>query len=371
MRFATYNVENLFQRARALNLETWDDGKEVLEHHATLNGILNKPKYSAADKKRIVALMEKLGIAKKDDGGSFVVLRQNRGKLIKRPTAGGIEVVANGRGDWVGWLDLKVEEVDEAATRNTAQVIRDVNADVLGVVEAETRPALVRFSEQVMPAVDGTPYARIMLIDGNDERGIDVGIMMKEDVELLRMRSHVDDEDDEGRIFSRDCAEFTIKTARGNDVVVLINHFKSKGFGSQADSNERRERQARRVKEIYDELVAEGMANVVVLGDLNDTPESEPLAPLLQQTDLKDVAQHADFKNDPTRPGTFGSGTKSNKIDYILLSPPLFDRVSDGEIFRKGVWAGTRGDIFEHYAEITRPSEAASDHSAVWCEVEI
>ena len=31
-----------------------------------------------------------------------MVLRQNRVKLVKRPKAGGLEIVANGRDDWIG-----------------------------------------------------------------------------------------------------------------------------------------------------------------------------------------------------------------------------------------------------------------------------
>ena len=30
MRIATYNVENLFTRAKALNLDTWAEGKSIL-----------------------------------------------------------------------------------------------------------------------------------------------------------------------------------------------------------------------------------------------------------------------------------------------------------------------------------------------------
>ena len=59
---------------------------------------------------------------------------------------------------------------------------------------------------------------------------------------------------------------------------------------------------------------------VAVLGDFNDTPDSDPLAPLLAGTDLRDIATHATF-NDGGRPGTFGNCTASQKIDYILLSP--------------------------------------------------
>jgi hypothetical protein len=37
MRIASYSVENLFERARAMNLDTWANGKEVLKTHAEMN----------------------------------------------------------------------------------------------------------------------------------------------------------------------------------------------------------------------------------------------------------------------------------------------------------------------------------------------
>ena len=39
------------------------------------------------------------------------------------------------------------------------------------------------FNETSMPAVGGDPFVHVMLIDGNDERGIDVGIMTRSDFE--------------------------------------------------------------------------------------------------------------------------------------------------------------------------------------------
>ncbi len=74
-------------------------------------------------------------------------------------------------------------------------------------------------------------------------------------------------------------------------VWVLVNHFKSKGYGSASSSNARREKQARAVAEIYQERVARS-PKVAVVGDLNDTPDSTPLGPLIQQTDLDDVMSH-------------------------------------------------------------------------------
>ena len=370
MRIGAFNVQNLFMRARALDLETGAEGREALTKHAELNRVLAKNSYTSADKNKIVDLLIDLGMEKSDEG-PFVILRQNKGKLLKRPKTGGIEIVAQGRSSWLGWVDLKMKEVNETAVRMTARVIHDVGADVLGVVEAESRPALCRFSENVIPTVGGTPYESIMLIDGNDDRGIDVGIMLRAPYKLERIVSHVDDRDGEGRIFSRDCAESWVRTPSGETVVMLVNHLKSKGYGSQAANDARRKRQARRVKDIYEDLVADGQNLVAVLGGLNAPPDSAALDPLLDKTDLRDIAAHPTYVAPDGRPGTFGNGNKGDKIDYILLSPELFKAVTAAGGNRLGVWGGKNGTLFPHYPEITQPSEAASDHAALWVDVSI
>ena len=369
MKLASYNVENLFLRARALSGPGFSEqGRIILKAQADLNAILGKHKYTASDKKKIVQLLDTLGL-KKSDESKFAILRQNRGHLVKRPAGKPVQVVADGRDDWIGWIDLTLEQVNEEATRNTARVIHAIDADVLGVVEAENRPALLRFCKDVMPAVDGKPYDHIMLIDGNDERGIDVGLMTKKKFDIVSIASHVDDADDDGLIFSRDCAQFEVRTPAGNTLVVLANHYKSKGFGSQTSSNARRKRQAERTAEIYRRL-HQHHKFIAILGDFNDTPDSDPLSPLFHQTGLKDISELTGF-DDGGRPGTFRNGTASNKIDYILLSPALFAKATAGGIFRKGVWGGKNGDLFEHFPEITREVEAASDHAAIWAELDI
>ena len=67
-----------------------------------------------------------------------------------------------------------------------------------------------------------------MLIDGIDDRGIDVGILSRRGYEITSIRSHFDDKDSAHHIFSRDCPEYTITTAKKNRIVVLDNHLKSK-----------------------------------------------------------------------------------------------------------------------------------------------
>jgi hypothetical protein len=106
------------------------------------------------------------------------------------------------------------------------------------------------------------------------------------------------------------------------------------------------------------------------LAIFNDHPESAPLAPLFEKTNLKDITEHPNFAADG-RPGTFQNGTATQKIDYLLLSPALFQQVKGGGIFRTGVWAGRSGTLFPHYATITKPIEAASDHAAIYADLSL
>jgi hypothetical protein len=107
-RIASFNVENLFSRASAMNLASWSEGKEILAEYSRLNTLLQVPAYSQTDKEAILAGIDRLGLYRNDES-KFVVLRQNHGRLLKRPTLGPPEVVAEGRGAWIGWLELKTD----------------------------------------------------------------------------------------------------------------------------------------------------------------------------------------------------------------------------------------------------------------------
>jgi len=370
MKIASYNVQNLFSRPRAMNNNTWAEGKPILEQYVEINLILQKQSYSKSDKSRLRQLVKSLGI-EKNDTGKYIILRQNRGRLLKRRKDGTIDIVATGREDWIGWVELRRDSANEKSILNTATVIKDVNADVIGIVEAENRIALKEFNDNVINAVRGHPYERVMLIDGNDSRGIDVGLMAKAEYEINLMRSHIHDLQANGYpVFSRDCPEYQIITPEGNRVWILVNHLKSKGYGGKVSSDAKRKLQASTIKEIYDELLGQNEKHIVILGDLNDTPDSASLAPLLRQTNLKDISEHPAFNNSGYV-GTYGGATKSNKIDYILLSPDLFDRVTSGGIFRKGAWPGVRPKKWDVYSSIKKKQHAASDHHAIWADINI
>ena len=369
MRIASYNVENMFRRAVALNFLSPDDGRPILTEYAKLNNLLQEPEYKTPTKNKILASLEKLGL-KKSNESKFAILRENHGHLLKRPTSGPPQVIAEGRSSWIGWVELKTEAVNGVATEMTAKVIKAVDADILAVIEAEDRIALLQFNDQLLKPIQAT-YQGVMLIDGNDDRGIDVGLFTQRAAVVESMVSHVDDMKSGKRIFSRDCVEYTVRVSDTKRILVMVNHFKSKGFGSQADSDAKRKAQAQRVRAIYEQRRSEGIDMIAVVGDFNDFPGSDPLKPLLAQgSDLKDIFDHPKFTPDG-RAGTFGNGTPKDKIDFILLSPALFSRVTNGGVERQGVWGGTTGTLFPHFPEITKAIEAASDHAAVFADLSL
>jgi endonuclease/exonuclease/phosphatase family metal-dependent hydrolase len=376
MKIAAFNVENLFERAAAFNKPTTAEAQVVLRNTARLNELLEQPSY-AGHEAEILQLLANLGLDKSDRGNDAVQLRKIRGALVKRPRDAPIELVAEGRGSWIGWVEPKKEPVNEIAVDNTGRVIRDVNADILAVIEADNRPALNRFSRDVLQRISpqGVPYEHVMLIDGNDERGIDVGLMTRGDFPVRDMRSHIYDVDDNrSTIFSRDCPEYAVETKDGEMVWVLPNHFKSKFGGNSQSSRDRRKAQATRTAEIYETLRNSGEDLIVVLGDFNDTPDAEELHPLLQMTDLEDVGTHPDFDLDAfpgqgDRTGTYGLGRPNQKLDYLLLSPALFERITACGLFRRGAWPGVSPKRWVVYPELVEEIHVASDHHVIWAEI--
>ena len=371
MKLATFNVENMFDRAKVMNLDTWAEGKPVLEDFKSLNELIQEPAYPDQIKSELVDIMQRHRGLLTRGLSKFIRLRDIRGDFVKTPKNKPAEIVANGRADWIGWFELETEPVKETATENTARIMGLLNADVLSVIEAEDRIGLKRFNEDVLPIINVAPFHHIMLIDGNDDRGIDVGMMTKQGYEIIRMLSHVDDEDDKGVIFSRDCAEYEIRTAQGNTLLLLVNHFKSKGYGSPAESAKKRHRQAKRVRAIYEEQIQNGYEYIAVVGDLNSSPAEPAMDPLIREgSTLMDIMVHPKFQGDG-RPGTHGNGTKSSKLDYILMSPKLSNKVRTGKIERRGVWGGKNGNLFPHLETVKVEADAASDHAALLVDLNI
>ncbi|KAA1418332.1 endonuclease/exonuclease/phosphatase family protein [Mumia zhuanghuii] len=371
MRLASFNVENLFARPKAMAEDQGTSAarKKVLAAHARLAALLDRESYAGVEDD-ILTQLGVLGLLT-SDSGPYARLRKMRGQLLRRPRTGPVTLAARGRADWVGWVELVTVPVNVVATENTARVLDALEADVVTVVEADNRPDLHLFSETLLRAVGGTSYEQVMVVEGNDERGIDVGMLAYSDYRLVQMRSHIFDRDESGTVFSRDCCEYHLETPLGNRLVVLANHFKSKGYSSPGDpiGSAKRHRQATRVARIVRSLHDEGFDLIAVTGDLNDDPGSDALAPLLVDSKLTDISAHPAFDWNHRR-GTYGSGNEKDKIDYVLLSDALFAHAEGGGVFRKGVWRGPRTkDPWEMFPTLTSKVEEASDHAAIYADL--
>jgi endonuclease/exonuclease/phosphatase family metal-dependent hydrolase len=364
LRIASFNLENLFTRPVAMNQENDAEGRQAIEDHAVANSIVSKDFYSQDDKIKLVQLSEKykwhiLNPPK----NALVQLQKIRGKLFRKPQNSPLEVVANGRGDWVGWFELLRESVSWKATYNTGRVINEVNPDILITIEVENRPTLERFNEQVLKAKFNLSYPYFMVIDGNDQRGIDVGILSR--YPIIEIRSHVDDLSPANqKIFSRDCPEFDILLPENNRLVVLPNHLKSKRNGDDLESRERRKLQADKAHAIA--LSALNRSPFVLIsGDLNDTPDSVPLSTLFTEG-FQDIMSHPSYPT--TRPGTFGTGLIGNKIDYLIMSPNLQTKLRNTRIERQGSFHPHLWTVFD---TVTNLSEEASDHHLIWADFDL
>jgi endonuclease/exonuclease/phosphatase family metal-dependent hydrolase len=344
VRIATFNCENLFSRAKILNMDATPEeaakAADVSKAAQQLKKILMKPTFTAADKAKILDLIEQ--------GKGFFSVEEDHGKLLQ-----GNHVKANGAGDFHAHIKFAKATVKNEATQNTGRVIKELNADILCTVEVESREALGDFNSQLLGS---KRFDHHMLIDGNDLRGIDVGILSN--LPLLNIRSHVDDVDGNSRVFSRDCVEYETILPSGESLWVLCNHFKSKGFGAPATNDARRKKQAQRVAEI---LTNFDLAHdfVAVAGDLNDTPDSDPLSPLLGVANLQNIVAELPANEQFTH--IFGN--EKSQIDYLLVSTPLKNKLNSITIERRGMFR-----FPGHFQSVTSEGTAASDHAAVVAE---
>ncbi len=382
MILASFNVENLFERPVAMDQKTWAAGASILAAYSKFNALIQEPLYTPEIKRKLLMLLEDLGLLKKNKSrvlrpvntAPFAFLNKSKGAFLKVPKDDqkSVEIAAAGRESWIGWVELRKRPVNEIAVRNTAQVICDINPDVIGIIEAESRKTLKDFNRELLTKAGGTAYEHVMLIEGNDPRGIDVGIMTRAFRKIAAIQSHVDDMNSTGElIFSRDCPVYEIPLASGKTLWLLINHLKSRGYRGRRDPDDVRREQAQRVREIYEQLRSEGEEFIAVIGDLNDSPVRGPLDPLLKKgSDLKDVSEHPLYQNDGI-PGTHGAGYSDSKFDYILLSPAPFGSVRAAGVFRKGIWDGRKKPRWEMYDNMKGPEHGASDHALIWADLEI
>ncbi|MCO7264020.1 endonuclease/exonuclease/phosphatase family protein [Dickeya zeae] len=377
LRLASYNVENLFHRTAILNLPDPQQSSELLEKVRQLQTLLENDNYDDALKEKVFTLTSNLQpyIDLRVDGGSLGSWKSEAGKTGFR-----INKSCRGRGDWLGELVFRSEAFSDQQRKNTGLVINALNADILCAAEVENMAVLHDFNQQILA---DQAFAQYVMIDSpNDPRGIDVACLTRH--RITQLRTHIFDTSASfSPLFSRDCLEVTIDIGLTQPVHVLCNHFKSQN----GRNDEERERAARR-RRAQAERVADIVRGynlqqeyVVVMGDLNEDSANpwHSLAPLFSVADLHPVV-------DPALPETarytyYFSGGKSgerlNQLDYIFISTPLHQAKVDWGIERRGIYnidkiaAKEGADPVVPFPTVTSWDTGASDHAAVWVELDI
>ncbi len=258
--------------------------------------------------------------------------------------------------------------------------------DIACLEEVENIRVLRKFNDDYL----GKAYPYVLLIDSHDPRLIDVGVLSK--YQITNVKTHIDEsyDDKSGYLFSRDCLEVTFDVD-GTPLTLFVNHLKSKyGKGQEKTvADQKRKAQSIRVAEIVkDRFTGSGFADraFVVMGDFNDTPDSDPLKPLVKDLGLENVIERI---ADKTKRWTHWWEGKNlvSQIDYILLSPKLAND-SPGEPYierggisskRKTSYLAAPGDqkgekidftSFERFPEVTDKIES-SDHCSVFMELKL
>lgn len=243
---------------------------------------------------------------------------------------------------------LSAQEVSSKLTQ-LGVALKLIAADVIALQEVENREVLDRL---VKEHLSNLGYAHVHLQPGNDPRGINVAVLSR--YPLVRVTSHASDyfkgldpADSKNYRFSRDCLEVLLEPSQNRRLLLLVNHLRANDWQDPALATRTREAQAKRLREIVDATLKwEPEANVAVLGDLNDAPDSKTLS--LIKSGATALVDPLAQKPLTQRYTTIYSGDQV-QIDYILVTPGLLaDMVANSA-----------------HVDHSSPFKSASDHYPV------
>jgi endonuclease/exonuclease/phosphatase family metal-dependent hydrolase len=201
-----------------------------------------------------------------------------------------------------------------------ASSIRQLNADVIAVEEVENRDYLERFVNVFLPDMG---YREVVLIEGNDMRGIDVGLLSRLPVGEVRSHRHAQFPDQEGRPmrFHRDVLSVVIEPESAEPIDLWVLHLKSNSGGRET-AEPIRLAEARQVRLMVDNaLTAKPSARLVVLGDFNDTWGSPTLNTIVGEGERALWSAGSDC-SDPAAV-SYNEGEFRAMIVFMLCSPAL------------------------------------------------
>jgi len=255
-------------------------------------------------------------------------------------------------------------------------MVQNHGLGVLALQEVENIESLRRFNRDFL----ATPFPYEVLLEGNDPRFIDVALLSHFPVKNLTSHRLEEHPEVQRPAFGRDLLEVDIfrRTGSRRLVKVFVNHLKSKfipfdvrpedrGAADEAN-NRRRRQQAETVVRIVDRQTRSN-ERFVVVGDMNDNPESAPLASFRAETGWVDALVNVvesqpppSSRNDEDAPrnarwtsrfSVSGGADTFDLLDQIWVSASLASHVDHAQIERRPKWLRTSAGV-------------GSDHDPAW-----
>lgn len=197
--------------------------------------------------------------------------------------------------------------------------MHDINADIIGLQEVESKSTLTQFRDRFLGDMG---YREVVLIEGNDERGIDVALFSRFPVTAVKshkeVRFPVPGQGTQG--FNRDLLQVRIQGPNNYMVTVFVLHLKSQHGEAVADAIRRAEAEAaHRIIKAFQQ--ANPNENVVVMGDFNDQYNTAEIAPLVSPQSglgLNDII-HQEMGAGPNV-FSYHPQKYRSRIDYLLLN---------------------------------------------------
>jgi endonuclease/exonuclease/phosphatase family metal-dependent hydrolase len=233
-----------------------------------------------------------------------------------------------------------------AELERLAQSIRQLNADVLAVEEVESRDYLERFINVFLADMG---YEHVVLMEGNDMRGIDVGVVSRIPVGEVRSNRHVrfPGKDGAPSRFQRDVLEVTLEPPAAQPFAVWVVHLKSNS-GGREEAEPIRLPEAQHIRNMLDaELGEDPNARIIVTGDFNDTWDSRTMQIIAGSADRALWSAGSESQ----QPGlvTYNKGEHRSVIDFLLCTPAMARQ------FVKGSYRNPQGSV----------EESGSDHNPI------
>jgi endonuclease/exonuclease/phosphatase family metal-dependent hydrolase len=272
-----------------------------------------------------------------DDPGGFK-LRTYQGKLVKPKAASERQLLA--------------------------ARIKEMNLDVLAVQEVEDVDTLKQFNRVDL----GGLYGQVVLIEGNDPRMIDVGLLSKHPLAAVTSWQHTTDPANPAHpVFSRDLLQVEVLRADGKThwFTVFVNHLKSHfvpfDVADKAAEGARANQLRRRQCEAAAEIIAGQMrpsSRFLVVGDMNDPEDSVWLEPLVHSSELNLVSGLTHATETRPAPGTpppssvlwterfkeRGKPAVYTLMDQVWLSPAVAPTLQAAFINRRTKLSGDGSD---------------------------